>query len=921
MATKLRRCLYIGLGGTGMSAILHTKKMIQETYGEIPPMIGFLGIDTDGGEYTKTLDSPSGVISLMPNEQMSIVSPDALATYKKNKEKFNWMPEENEGSIVAMTIGAGQVRSCGRLATIMHNENISTALKTALDKIQAADGVQNPKYKLIANNVEIHMVFSICGGTGAGAFIDMAYLIKKIAPNCKLTAYAVLADVFESMIPSGPAMARVKPNAYGGIIDLDWLMHLTPSSTPFTLNYLKRTFSENQRPFNAVMFIDNKNTNHDVYSHVDALTEMISLALVTAAGELSVKTASVSDNIEKYYADGSMDIEDKKAWAAGLGVCEIVFKGRELADIYSIKAAQRLIYRMLNSCTDIDTIVNTWIDSPGVNIRENNNKDNVIDFILEKMPRVTLNRIEDTDAPKTEVEQYIASVKPKDSEINEKIQELSARTKEELTKLIKHHLNKECGVNDAKLIIQGIQAQVDIFLQEMNDELDGAEGFARMIPAKKQSVEIAISELSELSEKLFVINKARKMNELSEELFVATTNYVVNEREILRRRAAITFFTGLQNMLMLYAGYIQSIEEAFLKIERELTVELAEIQNRIGKKSHTFSINLASELYSAVSIADEDINITDFLNKIGLPNKIYDFAGKESSEIKEIVFSYTNNLKEAVRWAQKDIDHVVNGLSDDRFQQIIESAMQKALPLFQYDYQGYMPDTGMYQGYYIGLPDKNNSRLVKDNYFKNKLDGNTPVEFVPTGMKDRIIFYRQLGVVPAFAIAPVKTYEDKYNHCRLNCHFDNNILVRMAREGYSLYPKKQEDDTLELWVYGIIFGLVKREEDGYYYKSLTQGDPLLDYWVNLNTVYRDEAFERFKAERQSISLEFNRFIEEEEKNRGQAEMKNLKHDVKLHYYEKYSGMDLTIKELLKRKGYENIAKLVREEIDFVTKTL
>ena len=53
MATKIKRCLYVGLGGTGMNALLHTKKMFVETYGAVPPMIGFLGIDTDGGVYKK----------------------------------------------------------------------------------------------------------------------------------------------------------------------------------------------------------------------------------------------------------------------------------------------------------------------------------------------------------------------------------------------------------------------------------------------------------------------------------------------------------------------------------------------------------------------------------------------------------------------------------------------------------------------------------------------------------------------------------------------------------------------------------------------------------------------------------------------------------------------------------------------------
>ena len=60
MATNVKRCLYIGLGGTGMKSILHTKKMFIDTYGEVPPMIGFIGIDTDRDEYKGTLKLKNG---------------------------------------------------------------------------------------------------------------------------------------------------------------------------------------------------------------------------------------------------------------------------------------------------------------------------------------------------------------------------------------------------------------------------------------------------------------------------------------------------------------------------------------------------------------------------------------------------------------------------------------------------------------------------------------------------------------------------------------------------------------------------------------------------------------------------------------------------------------------------------------------
>ena len=88
MATKIKRCLYVGLGGTGMNALLHTKKMFVETYGEVPPMIGFLGIDTDGDAYKKELPSKYGPVSLAPNEQTPIQVEDAQAAYMTSKPHF-----------------------------------------------------------------------------------------------------------------------------------------------------------------------------------------------------------------------------------------------------------------------------------------------------------------------------------------------------------------------------------------------------------------------------------------------------------------------------------------------------------------------------------------------------------------------------------------------------------------------------------------------------------------------------------------------------------------------------------------------------------------------------------------------------------------------------------------------------------------
>ena len=80
---KLKKTLYIGLGGTGVWALLKVKKCFIDSYGEIPPMIGFLAIDTDTAAFSKEETSNSGAtIRLNPSELLVCTVKNALPTYR-----------------------------------------------------------------------------------------------------------------------------------------------------------------------------------------------------------------------------------------------------------------------------------------------------------------------------------------------------------------------------------------------------------------------------------------------------------------------------------------------------------------------------------------------------------------------------------------------------------------------------------------------------------------------------------------------------------------------------------------------------------------------------------------------------------------------------------------------------------------------
>ena len=910
MPTKIKRCLYIGLGGTGMNALLHTKKVFFDTYGEIPPMIGFLGIDTDSGAYKKSLSSISGEeIALEPNEQLPIYVEDARAVYEVNKDDLSWVPTRNLNDLDKMTLGAGQIRTNGRFAFTAHYKDVANKVKNIINQITNASIIDNDRYELLSNDVEIHVVFSLGGGTGCGTFINMAYLLRNEVPRCKLTGYAVLPDVFKAMSTFG--MANVKPNAYGAMCDLDYLMHIGISSEPLTLGYT-HGFSQvvNREPFDAVIFIDNKNSNGDTYAHIDELTEMISLALVTSAGELSTATASVSDNLAKEIRKGTRDIENKKAWAAGMGICELIYRNSSISRIYATKAAKILIERLFNSCEDTDTIVNAWIDSPEVNIRENNGNDHVIDFIADRMPKNTIESI-DYDEPNTAVEQYLISNKIKDEVIKEKVTALSTRVRTELRKLLINYINKECGISTCINILEGIEAQVDMFLKEMKDE---KEQFTDKQPMFRTSVNSAMDDLKAYNKKFFKTRS--KLDELDEDVRAEAQKLCICQREITRRDAAIQVFNAVKAMLAEANTKIRNISNCLLAVTKILTSKLAKMQNDVNRNVQTFQIDLAQSLITSLTIKPEEIQISDFVRTLPGERKIYGFEEYSTEEIENFIMKYTNLLHSTKEHQNTSIDDVINRLTDDDFERIVKQAIGKSMPLLRYNYKGHSPEEQPRDSFYIGVQDKVNSRLAKNDYFKKLVQGTADCDFSNIGNTEKIVIYRIIGVLPAYSITSISDCKPDYENCKNDCHIDYNWETRMQREDFSLMPKREkDDDILDFWVKGLIFGLVKNEDGEYKFQSDEHGDALDDYWVSLGK-YRDEAFDKFRSYKSSVRKEFADKLEDIAHSRGADAMNARLAEVKAAYLDKFSQINMT-KEEIKRKGFERIRQLITDEINHV----
>lgn len=864
---KLRRTLLIGLGGTGISAILNAKKMFYENYGEIPPMIGFLGVDTDGpGFENASVTAIDGMrITLNRSEQLPICvsSPRDIYERNLNSELFDWMPEPNVSGLDLLSIGAGQMRSNGRFAVTVNENNIEQIVNQKLGQINNARITDNSRYGLLGSETEVHIVFSLGGGTGSGTFLNFAYLLKRLLPNVKISGYAVLCDVFRSMV-AGAMSARVRANGKGALIDLDYLAHLDSNSEPVEIKWFNRTDRFKERPFSALYLVDNRNENNDTFDNVTPICQMISLAIVTSVGELGVALDSVSDNVNKLISDGAMDVKNKKAWVAGFGCAELVFDGDRPAEIYADKACIQLVNMLLNGgCDDPAIIANNWFDN--TQIRENLGKDDVIDYFMTPTPQYTLQGLDSPDNPKPECDDYIANrAMEKPAALNEKLAQLQNKVDESLSNLMNEQANRECGIFLCNQILHNILKQIELCDGEMKEEKERLED---ELPRRESGLDTACKELADCMDSFF----KRGRRDFEEEVINQTMALAVMKREIERRKMARQFYNWLRVRVGQSIERVDTIMRNLEAVRSQCNDHIQQILRRNGGSSF-FQFDLTATYAENVSCPLSDIVFNNFVLRMKPDGGVGAIASMTSQQTAECMLRYTRSMDKVKKYKAMTIDDALDAMSETGLTELLSRAIQKSLPLLPYTYRGFNADLREYpvESYYIGIANKATSRLVKNSLFQNLVAGAKNVQFSEIGLKNRIIIYRQLGVIPTFTIRALDNYASEYDNWENDkphgSHWDKALCERMARERFNLMPRNEvvEEQLLELWIQAIIYDLISYNHltKQYQIKSRGMGGKALKGWLVDMGESRMDAFRYLEDNidilRPEIQAELNR---------------------------------------------------------------
>ncbi|MBQ6862555.1 MAG: hypothetical protein IJN98_08095 [Alistipes sp.] len=785
----MRPSIYIGLGGTGIRILAAIKKQYEDVYGKgnLPPIVNFLAIDYNLAD----IKNPELSTSIEEDALLIPYIGSPREEYFEAQEKrgaYNWLFPGNTVSL-AHRISDGSVhRTNGRFYTEYLLPYIQTALQQRVQQVQQI---------AFAPEFDLYILTSLCGGTGAGSFINIADLVRSMYGNqCNIIGYGVLHSVFRMVDPLRTHTRRFPLNAYSATLDLDYLMSATPSKpVKFTINGKEKSYD---RPlFDHFYLIDNQTESGRIIPNIHELCPTIGLHIYTR----SQIPMPESPNME--WQSGIYNLADKIGWVSGMGVVRIVYRGDLLAKLYGCKAAVELIRKMRQEGSDIPQRAIDWMMA--ARILENEYNDLLIDSIYSvealgklKGPKVAIQ--DSMTATKATVQNYINTLV--DFPAEKALAELQAEKERLLKAELVSILSDEGGVANALKFLQTLRNQLYSCREKMDNEAyELKQQLAYLLPmlAKAQQ------EYENYDGRFFRTNRGRQ--ERLDVVSSTAKRMLKLALEIKRREAARDIFVHLLNEIQKYHHQLASTDELLGHLSELYTNESDALIHRGSSPLHEHDLSVLER--ENVTINPNEISVAQFVARMDKSLLELDIE----TELQTAIDGYVTQLPQAEAYRTKPIAEVIEEMSDEALTGLAEVIGTKAERLLRLNNRGLANDSGRrptelianHSHLCFGQSTPRNAHLITQQLATQLPCGITEQHNCSgIGTQEMVMFHTWEAVIPycieAFDEQVVEEYErviEAYlsGGSTFNPHFDKELFDQMRQEGFSLKPRSASEES------------------------------------------------------------------------------------------------------------------------------
>lgn len=412
----LNPALIVGLGGTGKKIVSNFKQIflsspqIREIFQKanerpkFPDFIELLCIDTDLFDTHEKPDIEGAKLTEEEYHQINIQNANQITgnldtdTYSYLHE---WFPVKLKHYIGQISQGAHQFRFTGRFGLFVDIQKIYQTIKSKISNIIARSNVNQDDLIIPLTNKqgqistpEFYVIGSLCGGSGAGMVIDIAYLLKmayyqisggKNKPS--IVGILLTPEAFNRIAidPNINATGRIEANGYATLAEIFYFMYkekFPPSKSAkeilmqdrrnkFMVNYGPIGKSHDSTTFGSVSeeppfdqcYLVGTSSLDDLPTYNSIVAEFIFTKLAT---NLRQAQNSMLDNASQILGQLSSDLEGKQLKCfSTLGLKSFFYPIDLILELYTYKLSLDITYWLkLSSCkTTIDQMVSDFLES------------------------------------------------------------------------------------------------------------------------------------------------------------------------------------------------------------------------------------------------------------------------------------------------------------------------------------------------------------------------------------------------------------------------------------------------------------------------------------------------------------------------------------------------------------------------------
>ncbi|OGF63692.1 MAG: hypothetical protein A2Y62_09465 [Candidatus Fischerbacteria bacterium RBG_13_37_8] len=835
MSYTLKKTTVIGIGGTGIHAMLFMKQKLLKTCGEIPPMIKFLGIDTADKDALETKD---GVIELSEGEFLKIEVKNPASLIRTNKEVKEWIPDDIPK--FALTSGAKQVRALGRLALFANSSRLEAKLQGLLSSIRDYRIERVSKYELFSENIMVNIVCSLAGGTGAGCFLDVAMLIREnLKTTDKLMGYFLLPDIFTTK----PATENVEPNAYAAIKEINYFFS-SGSRHRYMLGGKERCIEGGL--FNGVYLINKLNKRSVEYSNIKDLEEFLGLGLFLHSSATGKAAADVVDNLEaqllgkKYYGMPTV--------FCSFGVSEVEYRGDWYAELFAKKIALNVVQKIFmgGEVADGEKFTRDFVKRIGI---EEHEADDVIDAIL--VPGALKKFPFPPDYSKDVIGPSLARRDSFLNEIRQDVKNLAktniAQLKADKVKMLEQEIDSRLSMihgleftkNFLRILVGILSEYKEEMSKERNDKIKLQEDM-------KFRFDQARSEVEQASRALFGARaKMATAFELYKRLVDKEAETII---EIERRERAIEFFAYMIDVSDKWFFRLEGFGKYCSVLTQDLVHDIEHMEKE-GKKVKPFVEELKIALLEKELPYVEPADFIKWLKDAKQIN-VMEFAEMGLDEMELVLVEFGCSHEKAKDIMGKRVDEVLKGMSQSEKMKYITLLDSMASPLWQYDQGMICGDKKTENIYLFGVEDPDDTVFVPEDI---KVAIATPYEpsLVGTGDPAKVICLKVEAAVPAFVVSNISRYREKY----MNIHkpFSYHIHKEWEKQLPDLFPGAEQEEARRYWSLGLatVYNLIAKKGEYYYIRSEKKGERTKSYQLKLGQG-RVESMKAFFADAELV---------------------------------------------------------------------